>query len=103
MIIRVERSGGFTGIGQRSVIDTDQLDPQESQELLDLVESSGFFQTALDKASAQGTPDRFNYSITVEDGQRRRTVEMNENDIPPEWQPLVQRINTLSKRFRDKP
>ena len=103
MIFRVERSGGFTGIGQQSVIDTDQLEPQEGQELLDLVESSGFFQTDLGKASAQGMADRFNYSITIEDGQRRRTFKLNEADIPSEWQPLVQRINTLAKRFRGKP
>ena len=103
MIIRVERSGGFTGIGQRSVIDTDQLDPQEGQELLDLIESSGFFHTAAGKASTPGKPDHFNYAITIEDGQRRRTVELDETAIPPEWQTLVERINVLARRSRGKP
>ncbi len=100
MIIRVERSGGFAGMSQRAVIDTDRLDPQERQELLGLVESSGFFETKLDSASSQTGADRFHYSITIERGQQHRTVELGENDIPENWQPLIQRINSLARRFR---
>lgn len=102
MIITLERSGGFTGMSQRAVIDSDQLDPQERQELLDLVDSSGFFQTPWGTASTAGKPDRFNYSLTIEQGSQRRTVELNESDIPPEWQPLVQHINVLARRFRGR-
>jgi hypothetical protein len=85
------------------VIDTDQLDAQERQELLDLVESSGFLRTPMGTAAKAGKPDRFNYSLTIEQGSQIRTAEMNESDIPAEWQSLVQQVNLLARRFRGKP
>lgn len=100
MIIRVERSGGFTGMSQRAVIDTDQLDPQERQELEQMVDSSGFFNTSMAPTPSPGKPDRFHYTITIERGPQSRTVEMGESEIPAEWQPLIQRIDNLSRRFR---
>lgn len=100
MIIRVERSGGFTGMSQRAVIDTDQLDLQERQEVEGLVDSSGFFNTALGPAPSTSKPDRFHYTITIERGPQSRTVEMGENEIPSGWQTLIQRIDDLSRRFR---
>ena len=100
MIIRMERSGGFTGIGLKALIDTQQLDPQEGQELIDLVESSNFFEADLSPNPNQAGADRFHYSITIEHGQQRRTVELGEGDIPEDWQMLVQRINMLARRFR---
>jgi hypothetical protein len=99
MIIQVERSGGFAGMSQRSVIDVDHLDPQERQELLDLVESSGFFKNGGSAASGQaGGADRFHYTITIEHGQQRRSIEVDEGDIPAEWQPLIQRILALARK-----
>jgi hypothetical protein len=100
MIIRVERSGGFTGIGLRAVIDTEQLEPQERQELIGLVESSEFFETDLAAQPSQGGADRFHYSLSIEHGQQKRSVELDEGDIPKNWQPLIQRINMLARRFR---
>jgi hypothetical protein len=100
MIIRVERSGGFTGIGLRAVIDTDQLDPREQQELLDLLAASKFFEPTSGITSSAAGPDRFDYKLTIEQGAQRRSVEVNEGNIPPEWQALVRRINVLARRFR---
>jgi len=82
------------------VIDTEQLDPQEGQELIDLVESSDFFEADLNPNPSQAGADRFHYSITIEHGQKRRAVELGEGDIPEDWQMLVQRINMLARRFR---
>jgi len=100
MKIQVDRSGGFAGIRQQAVIDTDQLDPKERQELQGLLESSDFFNPSLGPVSAQAAPDRFHYSITVEDGPRRRTVELDEGSVPEQWQALVQRVNALARRYR---
>jgi hypothetical protein len=103
MIIQVERSGGFAGIPLQSVIDISQLDPQERQEMQDLVNSSRFFDTPLPAASSQTAgADRFTYSLTIEEGAKKRTVNLNEADIPENWQPLIQRINLLARRSRGK-
>jgi hypothetical protein len=40
--------------------------------------------------------------LTIEQGSQSRTVELNESDIPPEWQPLVQQVILLARQFRGK-
>lgn len=100
MIIRMERSGGFAGIGLKAVIDTQQLEPQERQELIALVERSDFFETDLSSTAGQTGADRFQYAITIEHGQQERSVELGESEIPEDWQPLIQRLNILARRFR---
>ena len=69
MIIRVARSGGFTGMSLQAVIDSEQLDPQERQELEKLVESSGFFERDLEAGSGQTGADRFHYELAIESGE----------------------------------
>jgi len=100
MIIRVERSGGFAGLTVHSRIDTDDLDPSERQELTDLVESSGFLESSLPSRSDQPGHDRFHYSITIEYHEEQRTVELDESEIPDDWQSLIQFINQLARRYR---
>ena len=102
MIIHIQRSGGFTGMSPHTVIDTDQLGPQERQELQGLVELSGFFSADVKPIPDKGQADRFNYRISIEDGTRQRTVELDESEIPEAWQPLIQRINMLARRFRGR-
>jgi hypothetical protein len=116
VIIRVERSGGFAGMTQRSEIDAQQLDPPERQELEQLVETSGIL--AADRGPSPGPgssdprtvgadpktvgADQFQYRITIEHSGQSRTVELDEGSIPAEWRALVQRINDLARRFRGK-
>ncbi len=101
MIIRIERSGGFAGMTLRTVIDSNRLDPQEARQLADLLESSNFFDTEISSTSEKGGgADRFHYSLTIEMGKQARSVELDESDIPSQWQALIEQINALARRFR---
>ena len=100
MIIKVERSGGFAGITMQSRIDTEDLDPDERQRLIELVQSSGFFESNFTAESDRQGHDRFHYSITIEYHQQERTVELDESEIPDAWQTLIQDINSLARRYR---
>ena len=100
MIIHVERTGGFAGMTVRSVIDTDQLDPDERQNLVELVESSGFFSSSFHSQTDQQGRDRFHYSLTIETSEQSRTLELDESEIPVDWQSLIQFINNLAHRYR---
>jgi hypothetical protein len=100
MIIRVERTGGFAGMTMRSVIDSDQLNPEERQNLMELVESSGIFGSSLQSHPNSQGHDRFHYSLTIEYHEQRQTLELDESEIPDDWQSLIQFINNLARRYR---
>lgn len=100
MIIRVERSGGFAGMTVQSKIDTENLDPEERQNLIEQVQSSGFFETDIPTQRDQHGHDRFHYTITIEYHEMRRTVDLDESEIPDDWQSLIGMINQLARRYR---
>jgi hypothetical protein len=100
MIIRVERTGGFAGMTMRSVINTEQLDPEDRQNLMELVESSGIFESSPESDPDQQGRDRFHYSLTIEYHEQHRTLELDESEIPDSWQSLIQCINNLARRYR---
>ena len=97
MKIQLERSGGFTGIPLRSSIDTDQLDPDESKTLTELVESARFFDLPAKIPPSKIGADRFNYKLTIETAGRSNTVEFNEANTPPQLSPLVKQVTSLGR------
>ena len=100
MIIRVERSGGFAGMTVQSRIDTENLDPDERQNLIEQVKSSGFFEADFSSHKDQQGRDRFHYTITIEYHEQQRTVDLDESEIPDDWQTLIGMINQLARRYR---
>lgn len=100
MIIRVERSGGFAGMTVQTRINTEDLDPEERQKLIELVQASGFFESNFTAQSDRQGQDRFHYSITIEYHEQQRTIELDESEIPDDWQSLIQNINYIARRYR---
>ena len=100
MIIRMERSGGFTGIPLRSVINSERLDVEEDINLRNMVESAGFFTLpAVIAPQGEGT-DRFYYQLTVEDAGRIHTVEVREGAAPESLLALINQVSLLARRAR---
>jgi hypothetical protein len=100
MIIQYERSGGFAGMVQRAVIDSDQLDPQERQQLQGLLAQADFFNPARAGGGGASRSDQMHYSLKIKDGAQERAVELDEDQVPPEWQALLQQVGLLARRFR---
>jgi len=93
MRLSFERSGGFTGILQTKTFDTDALTNEAAAQLIHLVEAADFFRLpAMIATTAQ--PDRFQYQITIETGDRQHTINVSESTAPGTLRPLLDWLNT---------
>ena len=100
MKIQLERTGGFAGIPLKASVDTDGLDDQSKRTLQSLVESSGFFALPSRLASPSPGADRFQFKVTIQDGNRSHTVDADEGALPPEVQSLFQYLTRLARTAR---
>jgi len=97
MIIRFERTGGFTAIPMRLDLDTDTLEPVEHQNLHGLIETSGFFSLPVRLPATSKGSDRFYYKLTVVELNRSHTVESEETSLPENLRPLIQKLVLLAR------
>ncbi|XGV95156.1 MAG: protealysin inhibitor emfourin [Leptolyngbya sp. BL-A-14] len=88
MHVTLERSGGFTGIPLTLTLDTATLSSEQVTQLRHLVEVADFFHVSA--PPIQGQPDRFEYTITIQDGDRVRTITVGEAAMPEPMKTLLQ-------------
>ena len=82
MIIELERSGGFTGIGKKCVVDTDVLPKDISYRI-----KTFFSRSMISKATNEkkiNVPDSFNYRFSVVGSGKKQEFVINELDIDNE-------------------
>lgn len=89
MQIKLERSGGFTGIPQTHSVSTDQLPAEEARQVSDLVQKAGFYELPATIRSTQPGADRFQYDITVESERGAHKVTVDEGAVPSQLRPLL--------------
>ena len=86
------RSGGFAGLGVRAALDTAELEPDAAQELQALVDAVDLDDLS-GRSPLRGTgADRFQYDLTVIEGDRHRRVLASEAAAPPELRALLERV-----------
>jgi hypothetical protein len=78
MRILVERSGGFAGIKRKAAVDSQALSEDAAAEMKQLVEAAGLFDLPAAPVTPPGGADQFQYNLTVEAGERRRTIELRD-------------------------
>jgi hypothetical protein len=100
VIIRIERSGGVTGIPLRGEIDTRKLPAAESEALQKQVEALNFFDLPEKIGGEAKGADRFQYLLSVEEAGRSHSVSVGETGGPPELHNLIQRLNLLARTQR---
>jgi Emfourin len=96
MKIHLVRTGGFGGMRREIRIETGSLAREECEPLEGLIRDSGFFALPEKFPRPGKGADYFTYSVTVEDGGRRHTVEVAQPVVPENLRPL---IRELSKRL----
>ena len=93
MRIEFKTDGGiayFPGLSKPVTIESADLPPAEADTLQRLVEAAHFFELPADsRALRRGAADYHQYTITIEDGQRRHTVQMADPIASPDLQALV--------------
>jgi len=94
--VEVERSGGFAGMVTRRVLDAADLAPEEAGELRRLVadaDVAGLTQRLAEAPPAAGRgADRFQYDVTVHQGEQVHHVTVRDGSVPAELQPLLARV-----------
>lgn len=95
--ISFERSGGFTGIVNSTAINGDTISIEEKNKLRELIEDAGFFALKSEELEASHAADGFTYYITIEIGDEKNSLHVNDPAIPDSLRPL---ISYLSKKAR---
>ena len=96
MRVSVVRGGGLAGLIRTTVADTDRLSPGDRQELAVLVRRAGLVDAQPAPGSEEPEPDRFTYSVTVEDQGQNRTMGFSERSLPDEVRNLISWVSTVS-------
>ena len=89
MKVEFARTGGVAGIRLTATLDTEMLPPEEADHLRHLIAAASFFDQPSSRRSPTQGPDRFQYRVTIEDGDRIKTVEVDESSVSGPLQPLL--------------
>ena len=89
MKIQFARTGGVAGIRLTATLDSESLPPEEADRLRRLIAAASFFEQPPSRHSRIGGADRFQYEVTVEEGDRIKKVELDESSVPETLQPLL--------------
>jgi hypothetical protein len=96
--IDFERSGGFTGIPVRAILDGTLLSPGELEEVRRLIERSDFFSLPANEMSETSVQDQFLYRITVETVEYSHTLLIHEQEVTAQLRPLIRFLSERTRR-----
>jgi Emfourin len=91
MIIKVERSGGLTGIPMTKEVDANDLPPTLVTTAKKIMENAKTYSLPL-STRPKGAADQFTYRILIRDGIKKSVIECNEYNIQDELRLLVRYI-----------
>jgi hypothetical protein len=102
MQIDFECTGGFANLRLKFNLHTDELPQEQADEILALVDASGYFSIqSHDVAPATtGPPDVFHYKVSLTDGHRKKSLYCNDMSAPVELHPLLAKFRTLAMDLR---
>src|SRR5882672_97420 len=89
MRVRFERSGGFAGITLSGEFDSANLPPEQTAELNRLIEESRFFELPAVMRTTQAGADRFQFTVSVDTGAQKHSIEFDEKSAPENLRPLL--------------
>ena len=98
MKAQIVRTGGFAGIQMTTSVDSDTLEPEVTKQLRQIIKNAGFFALPTVISAGNSQADRFQYKITVQDGNKSHTVTVSESSLSGGIKQLVEFMNRNSKR-----
>ena len=96
MHIDFTRSGGFAGIRLSCSMDTNDLPSEQAAELAELIGSAAFFDLPARLIPEKSRPDRFEYRLSVDAGEKSHTVTVSDASAPESLRPLLNYLTTLA-------
>lgn len=95
MEISLERTGGFAGISRTQTVDIATTSPEIGQQLVTLLTEIDFFNLPIYIQSPSPRPDRFYYSLTVEENGKKHTVSFAETAVSPQLKAILDLLNQI--------
>jgi hypothetical protein len=99
VIIRVERTGGFTGIPISNEINANDLPSQLIYTVKKIMTSQKSYSLPL-KSAPRGAADHYTYKISISDGVNHKIIECDQFSIEDDLKSLVKYIEKNSKRIK---
>jgi hypothetical protein len=98
MRIDFECSGGFANLRLSYRADTNELPPELAEDILSLVESSGFFdiQAGEVASTSAGPPDVFSYRVSLSEGRKMQSLSCTDVTAPATLHPLLALLRKLA-------
>ena len=94
--INFKRSGGVLGREIDTNIDLNEIPSDESQELMRLITETNFF-TIPQNLIASAAPDEYEYTVSVEAGNTRHTIQTSDSNAPESLRPLLERLTAVAR------
>lgn len=100
MKVTLVRSAGLIPVVTETVVDTATLAPEHAASLEERVRDAGILEAGGPDSRAAGAsiPDAVSYRLTVDDGQRRRTLDLEEPGLAPGVRSLIDCVIALPGR-----
>lgn len=97
MIIKLTRTGGFTGIALKKTIDTKTLTPEKAKEIEQLVQSSTskVEESKSANLNPKAQPDRFIYTISIQNEAISQNLTVDEKSMPQSTHDLIKYIESI--------
>lgn len=99
MIIKIERSGGLTGIPIIKEVDAKDLPSALATTVKKIMVNAKSFSNPL-KSTPRGAADHFTYKILIQDGSNRSVIECSEYNIHDDVKSLIRYIERTSKNAK---
>ncbi len=97
MKVKLERSGGVTGIRRTVTVDATALPPERAAQLRRLVADARLSTFPEHPTAPAGRPDRFVYRLTVEDDAGARAVTVSEDSTSEEMRRLLDWVQATAE------
>jgi hypothetical protein len=91
----VTRGGGIAGLVRTTTADVAWLSASDRQEMQDLVRQAGLLGDPPAPSGGDLQPDRFQYTVTVDDDGRRRVASFPEQSMPGPVRDLISWVSTV--------
>jgi hypothetical protein len=93
--VSVVRGGGFGGLVRTTTADADRLAPDDREKLAALVRQAGLLEASPAPDPGDLEPDRFTYTVTVEDEGNARQIGFSERSLPEAVRNLISWVGTV--------
>lgn len=93
MLIRYQRSGGLANIPLSLDIDSEKLPEHKAKEIHRLIEEARLFDQPAKANVSKDAPDQFQYELTLEEGNRKHTIQTSDTAATNELLTLFDLLN----------